>query len=148
MNEQEYRERMRDRLVDYLRLRDELGDEKARETLLARYVELQEQRMGPLIRSRSLAGGFGMVVGAFAELGVRIDIVDVSADGVDAAVEVLSTCECRAACQAAGVAEPLSVLCELDNEATRRAFPELTVEVTHQQARGAYACLFRYSRGK
>lgn len=146
MDEAEYRQRMRARLEEYLRLRDKVGDAEAREALLEPYVPLQAARMGPLVRGGGLAAGFTRATRAFAELGVHIEIVDASADGVDSAVEVLTTCECLAACAAAGVAEPLPVLCELDNEAARRALPELEVEVTHQQARGAHLCVFRYTR--
>lgn len=147
MNEQEYRDRMRRRLTEYIRLRAEFGDETARERLLDGYVELQAQRMGPLLTG-GLAEGFRMVRPGFAAVGVHIEIVDASTDGVDSAVEILTTCECRATCEAVGTSEPLAVLCELDNEATRRAFPDLSVEVVRQQIRGAHVCVFRYSRDR
>ncbi|HEY5853399.1 MAG TPA: hypothetical protein VIW24_04905 [Aldersonia sp.] len=147
MNEQEYRERMGRRLTEYIRLRDEFGDKQAREELLDGYVELQAKRMGPLMTT-GLADGFRKVRPAFAAAGVHIEIIDASTDGVDSAVEILTTCECRATCEAVGTSEPLSVLCELDNEAARRAFPGMTVEVVRQQIRGAHVCVFRYSRDR
>ncbi|WP_157251303.1 L-2-amino-thiazoline-4-carboxylic acid hydrolase [Nonomuraea typhae] len=146
MNEQEYRALMRTRLADYLRLREDMGDERARESILESYVRRQEQRMGTLIRDNTLAEGFSKVTRVFDTMGVHIEIVDVSGDGVDAAVEILTTCECQSTCDDLGLTEPLTVLCELDNEAARRAFPGLKVEVLRQHVRGAHMCVFRYSR--
>lgn len=144
--EQQFRDRQRDRLERYLRLREEIGDSPARETLLQGYAEQQRMLMGPYIDNNSLADGFSQVRDLFADMGIREEIVDVSSPGEDAAIEVLTVCMCRNASEDLGVSEPSSVLCELDFEATCRAFPEITVDVHHRMVAGAFACVFRYSR--
>ena len=148
MNEKErvFRERQRGRLVQYLRLREEVGDEQAFEALLEGYPQQQRRLMGPYIESKSLADGFREVRDMFAELGIREEIVDVSTRERDAAIEVLTTCMCQNACEEMGLTEPSPLLCELDFEATRRAFPGIAIDVHHRMVDGAFACVFRYSR--
>lgn len=148
MNEKErrFRERQKARLARYLSLREEVGEEQAVEALLEGYPEQQRRLMGPYIDRKSLAEGFTEVRDLFVELGIREEIVDVSTPGQDAAIEVLTTCMCCEACDEAGVSEATPLLCELDFEATRRAFPDIAVEVHHRMVDGAFACVFRYSR--
>jgi predicted ArsR family transcriptional regulator len=144
--EERFRRRQRERLARYLELRDERGDAAAFEAVLDGYPEQQRRMMGPYIESRTLAAGFREVRDLFAELGIREEIVDVSTPERDAALEVLTVCMCRNACDELGVAQPSSLLCELDFEATRRAFPGMAVDVHHRVVDGAFACVFRYSR--
>jgi predicted ArsR family transcriptional regulator len=144
--EQRFRERQRGRLDRYLSLREEVGDEQAFEALLDGYPEQQRRLMGPYIGSKSLAEGFREVRDLFAELGIREEILDVSTPGEDAAIEVLTTCMCRNACDELGLTAASPLLCELDFEATRRAFPGIDVDVHHRMVDGAFACVFRYSR--
>jgi len=141
-----FRDRQRERLARYLKLRDEAGPDAARDDLLEGYVVRQRARMGPYIEGRTLAAGFRRVLPIFAEMGIQEEIIDVSADRVDAALEILLTCMCRTACAELGLARPLPVLCELDFEATRRAFPGMTVEALRRQVDGAHVCVFRYAR--
>jgi predicted ArsR family transcriptional regulator len=144
--EQRFRRRQRQRLAQYLRLRDEVGQERALEILLEGYPEQQRQLMGPYITGATLAEGFGKVRERFLELGIREEIVDVSTGALDAAIEVLTVCMCRNACDELGLSTPCPLLCELDFEATRRAFPDVTVDVCHRMVDGGFACIFRYSR--
>jgi predicted ArsR family transcriptional regulator len=144
--EQRFRERQRGRLARYLSLREEVGDEQAFEALLDGYPEQQRRLMGPYIESKPLAEGFREVRDLFAELGIREEIVDVSTPAEDAAIEVLTTCMCRDACDELRLTAALPLLCELDFEATRRAFPGIAVGVHHRVVDGAFACVFRYSR--
>jgi predicted ArsR family transcriptional regulator len=144
--EQQFRGRQRARVARYLALRDELGHEQAFEALMDGYPEQQRRLMGPYIEHASLAEGFKKVRDAFAQIGVRAEIVDASTPDQDAAIEVLTVCMCRNACEEIGMTQPCSLLCELDFAATRRAFPEITVDVHHRVVDGAFACVFRYSR--
>lgn len=148
MNEQEqqFRARQRARVARYLALRDELGHEQAFETLMEGYPEKQRRLMGPYIQGSSLADGFRQVREVFAQIGVRAEIVDASTADEDAAIEVLTVCMCRNACEEIGMTQPSSLLCELDFAATQRAFPEISVDVHHRVVDGAFACVFRYSR--
>jgi predicted ArsR family transcriptional regulator len=144
--EQRFRRRQCDRLGRYLELREEVGEMEAFEAVLEGYPEQQRRLMGPYIETRSLADGFREVRDLFVELGIREEIVDVSRPGEDAAIEVLTVCMCRNACEDIGLDDPSPLLCELDFEATRRAFPGMTVDVHHRMVEGAFACVFRYSR--
>ncbi|TDD89612.1 transcriptional regulator [Actinomadura darangshiensis] len=136
---------MRERLNRYLRLRDEHGDEKAREILLEGYPERQAERMGPRIEGRPLIEGFREALAVFAQMGFQEESLDMSRDGVDAVMQVCRTCMCVTAAAELDV-EPTPVLCELDFEATRRAFPDMTVEGLLHQAEGRHVCVFRYAR--
>jgi predicted ArsR family transcriptional regulator len=133
------------RLRRYLELRDERGDEAAREVLLEGYPERQAARMGPLISGTSLAAGFGKALPLFEAMGFLEEAIDISTADEDAVMEVCRTCMCLDAAADVGVA-PVPILCELDFEATRRAFPEMSVEALRRQADGHHACVFRYSR--
>jgi predicted ArsR family transcriptional regulator len=144
--ERRFRERQRGRLARYLTLREEMGEDGAFEALLEGYPEQQRRLMAPYIESKPLAEGFREVRGLFAELGIREEIVDVSTPDHDAALEVLTVCMCRNACEDMGLTETSPLLCELDFEATRRAFPGLAIAVHHRMVEGAFACVFRYSR--
>jgi hypothetical protein len=134
------------RLARYRRLRDDHGEEHAREELLAGYPERQRALMAPYLARPQLVEGFAQVLPVFADLGLNADYIDVSTGDCDAALEVLLTCMCRTAAADLGMADADSVLCELDLEATRRAFPEMSAEVVRQAAHGAPFCAFRYSR--
>jgi predicted ArsR family transcriptional regulator len=127
-------------------MREQVGDQQAFEALLEGYPEQQRRLMGPYIESKSLADGFREVREVFAELGIREEIVDVSTHERDAAIEVLTTCMCQNACEDMDLPESSSLLCELDFEATRRAFPGIAIDVHHRIVDGAFACVFRYSR--
>jgi hypothetical protein len=134
------------RLERYLRLRQERGEDAAREELLEGYPELQRAKMGPLITGVPLIEGFQKAVPMFAAIGVTEEVVDVSSGPADAVLEIAITCMCCDAAADLGREDPGPVLCELDFEATRRAFPELSVRAERQQARGDKLCVFRYSR--
>lgn len=146
--EQAFRAAQRGRLERYLRIAAEHGPEAAREELLKGYPELQRAKMGPLIEGVPLATGFAKAVALFAAIGVREEVVDISAGETDAVLEISLTCMCRNAYADAGFdpERATPILCELDFEASRRAFPELSVTAECRQAEGARLCVFRYSR--
>ncbi|KAB7847304.1 L-2-amino-thiazoline-4-carboxylic acid hydrolase [Streptomyces mobaraensis] len=135
-----------DRLRRYLELEAERGPEEAREVLLDGYPERQAARMGPLITGCSLAEGFGRALPRFAAMGFLEEAIDVSTDDEDVVMEVCRTCMCLTAAEDIGLSEPRPVLCELDFEATRRAFPEMSAESLRRQTDGHHVCVFRYAR--
>jgi predicted ArsR family transcriptional regulator len=139
------RQMMRERLRRYVELRDEHGDEKAREILLEGYPERQRARMGPRIEGRPLVEGFREALEVFTKMGFQEESLDASTDDTDAVMQVCRTCMCVTAAKELEV-DPTPVLCELDFEATRRAFPEMTVEGLLHQADGRHVCVFRYAR--
>jgi hypothetical protein len=146
--QQKFRTAQRDRLERYLRIAAEHGPEAAREELLRGYPEIQRAKMGPLIEGVPLITGFQKAVALFAAIGVEEEVVDVSAGDTDAVLEISLTCMCRNAYADAGLdpQQATPALCELDFEASRRAFPELSVRAECRQAEGAHLCVFRYSR--
>jgi predicted ArsR family transcriptional regulator len=135
----------RDRLQSYRALCEEYGHAAAVERLLEGYPERQRQLMGPLITDVPLAEGMTRAMSLFAEIGIVEDVVDISTEEVDAALELLVTCMCRRCGQDGGAAD-VPILCELDFEASRRAFPELEIEPLRRQVDGHPVCVFRYSR--
>ncbi|MEV6850902.1 L-2-amino-thiazoline-4-carboxylic acid hydrolase [Actinoplanes sp. NPDC051411] len=139
------REMLAARLARFRELREQHGEEKAREILLEGYAERQAARMGPLITGRSLAEGFGLALPKFEAMGFLEEAIDVSADGEDAVMEACRTCMCVDAAEDLGV-EPEPVLCDLDFEATRRAFPQMRIEALRRRAEGHRLCVFRYAR--
>ncbi|MER5784560.1 L-2-amino-thiazoline-4-carboxylic acid hydrolase [Streptomyces mobaraensis] len=140
------RRMLSDRLRRYLELEAERGPEEAREVLLDGYPERQAARMGPLITGCSLAEGFGKALPLFAAMGFLEEAIDVSTDDEDVVMEVCRTCMCLTAAEDLGLAEPRPVLCELDFEATRRAFPEMSAESLRRRTDGHHVCVFRYAR--
>ncbi|WP_405951557.1 L-2-amino-thiazoline-4-carboxylic acid hydrolase [Streptomyces prunicolor] len=140
------RRMLRDRLRRYLELEAELGPKEATEVLLDGYPERQAARMGPLITGCSLAEGFGKALPLFAAMGFLEEAVDISTDEEDVVMEVCRTCMCLTAAEELGLDEPRPILCELDFEATRRAFPHLSIAGLRQQTEGHHACVFRYAR--
>lgn len=141
-----FRATQRDRLERYRRISAERGQDAAREELLRGYPEIQRTKMGPLIDGVPLISGFRRAVPMFAAIGVREEVVDISTDDTDAVLEIATTCMCRTAASDLGLQAAEPVLCELDFEATRRAFPEMSVRAECQQARGDAVCVFRYQR--
>lgn len=146
MNEEEFREMMSKRLAHYLQRRDEIGHEAAFEELLAGYPELQKKLIGPRIASQSLSEGFSSGKTAFAKLGLIDDFIDISDEKRDAVIETLLTCMCENAMHDCGITEPCSILCALDQEAARRAFPEIDIQQFRKKVDGAPLCVFFWAR--
>lgn len=146
MSEEEFREMMQKRMAHYLQRRDEIGHEAAFEELLAGYPELQKRLIGPRISGQSLSEGFASGRAAFARLGLVDDFIDISTNENDAVIETLLTCMCENAMHDCGVTEPCSVLCALDQEAARRAFPEMQIQQLRKKVEGAPLCVFRWAR--
>lgn len=148
MNEGEFREMMSKRLAHYLRRRDEIGHEAAFEELLVGYPELQKKLIGPRIANQSLSAGFSSGKGAFAKLGLIDDFIDISDEKRDVVIETLLTCMCENAMHDCGVTEPCAILCALDQEAARRAFPEMDIQQLRKKVDGAPLCVFFWARDR
>lgn len=144
--ERAFRDMQRERIIRYTSIASEQGTERARAALLDGYPERQKANMGPLITGVPLVDGFRKAQPLFESMGVRQEIVDASTDDLDAVIEINVTCMCAAAFVDAGVPDAEPILCELDFEATRRAFPGMTVTSVTRMVEGANACIFRYQR--
>jgi predicted ArsR family transcriptional regulator len=124
----------------------QMAEESAWEKMLEGYPERQKRHMGALIETGTLAEGFTKAIPLFKQMGMEMEIVDISNGHVDAVLEVQRTCPVLSLCREYGFAKPCHVICELDIEATRRAFPGMKAEILSRQADGACVCVFKYER--
>jgi hypothetical protein len=130
----------------YRELRSQYGEEKAWETMLEGFPEIQKQRMGPLLALPTLIEGFMQSIPIFNTIGMDMQAVDISNRGIDAALEIQKVCPYLEVCKEYGYETPCHVICELDMEASHRAFPEMKGEILARQALGSPVCIFKYER--
>ncbi|NTW69287.1 MAG: L-2-amino-thiazoline-4-carboxylic acid hydrolase [Chlorobiaceae bacterium] len=139
-------ESARKKFSKFRELKSEFGEDKAWETMLEGFPELQKQRMGPLLALPTLIEGFLKSIPIFNAIGMDMVAVDISNLGIDAALEIQRVCPYLEAGKEFGFDTPCHVICELDMEASRRAFPEMKGEILCRQALGSPVCIFKYER--
>jgi hypothetical protein len=139
-------ESARKKFSRFRELSSEYGEAVAWETMLEGFPELQKQRMGPLLALPTLIEGFRQSISIFNAIGMDMAAVDISNRGVDAALEIQKVCPYLEVCKEFGFDIPCHVICELDMEASRRAFPEMKGEILCRQALGSPVCIFKYER--
>lgn len=139
-------EAARKKFSRYRELVGQVGEAQAWETMLEGFPELQQQRMGPLLALPTLIEGFRLAIPAFNSIGMEMEAVDISNGGIDAALEIQKVCPYLEVCREFGIDIPCHVICELDMEATHRAFPEMKGEILARQAFGSPVCIFKYER--
>jgi predicted ArsR family transcriptional regulator len=127
-------------------LSEESGHEQAWEKMLEGFPEKQKQRMTPFLAASTLAEGFTRAIPFFRSAGMDMQVVDISNREADAALEIQKYCPYLDICKEHGFDTPCHVICEMDIEATRRAFPEMKGEILSRQAFGSCVCLFKYER--
>lgn len=136
----------RKKFARFRELRAQFGEEQAWETMLEGFPELQKQRMGPLLALPTLIEGFMQSIPIFNTIGMDMQAVDISNRGIDAALEIQKVCPYLEVCKEYGYETPCHVICELDMEASHRAFPEMKGEILARQALGSPVCIFKYER--
>ena len=136
----------RQKFEQFKQLSAQGGEEFAWETMLEGYPERQKRQMGHYIGNASLAEGFRKAIPAFRQIGMEMDVVDISTPTIDGALEIQRSCPVLTLYREYGIAKPCHVICEMDVEATRRAFPGLRGEILCTQADGACVCIFKYER--
>jgi hypothetical protein len=136
----------RKKYARYRELLDRYGEEQAWEMMLEGFPELQKQRMGPLLALPTLIEGFRLAIPAFKAIGMEMEAVDISNRGIDAVIEIQKICPYLDICGDYGFDIPCHVICELDMEASHRAFPEMKGEILCRQAFGSPVCIFKYER--
>ena len=139
-------ESARKKFSKFRELSGEHGEDVAWETLLEGYPEQQKQRMGPLLALPTLIEGFMRSIPIFNSIGMDMVAIDISNRGVDAALEIQKVCPYLEVSREFGFDIPCHVICELDMEASRRAFPEMKGEILCRQALGSPVCIFKYER--
>lgn len=139
-------ESARKKFSRFKELSGQLGEAAAWEAMLEGFPEIQQQRMGALLTRPTLAEAFREAIPQFKAIGMEMDVTDVSNKGIDAVLEIQRICPWLEVCREFGYDIPCHVICELDMEATRRAFPEMKGEILCRQALGSPVCIFMYER--
>jgi predicted ArsR family transcriptional regulator len=139
-------EMFRQKFAQFRELTTAMPEERAWEKMLEGYPERQKKHMGAFIAHATLAEGFTKALPLFTQMGMDMAVFDISTPHVDAVLEVQRTCPVLSLCQEYGLSTPCRVICELDVEATRRAFPGMQGEILSRQADGACVCVFKYER--
>ncbi len=137
---------LRVRFEYFAQLRAEYGTARALEMLREGLPERQKQLMGPLIAGVSLAEGFRRSIPIFEQLGMDMEVVDLSNQGQDAVLEIQRVCPYRELAAEFGLPTPCRITCDLGVAAIQQAFPELKGKILSKLASGDCACLFKYER--
>lgn len=136
----------KNRFKRYKKLVEEMGDEAAFEKMMEKYPEQQKALMGTFIEDNTLAQGFKNAAPLLGLMGFVMEIVDVSQNGTDAALEIQRICPVLSVAKEYGFDNPCRVFCEMEQEATRRAFPGMKATILSKQAEGNCVCVFKYER--
>ena len=141
-------EAFKTRFATYKQIKDEKGEQAAWDTLFQGYPERQKQLMGSFIDNCSLSEGFKKAIPFYKQMGMDMEVVDVSNKGKDAVIEVQRTCPALTLCKEYGFEKPCRVVCEMDVEATKKAFVDdnMQGEILARQADGNCVCIFMYER--
>jgi hypothetical protein len=138
--------RTHQKFATFKALSEELGSEQAWEKMLEGFPEQQKERMTPFLAEATLAKGFTNAIPFFKLVGMEMEVVDISNNGMDAVLEIQKVCPYLEVCKEHGFDTPCHVICEMDVEATHRAFPEMKGEILCRQAFGSAVCVFKYER--
>ena len=138
--------KLSNRFEQFTQLRAKYGTAKAIERLREGLPERQKTLMSPFIAGVSLAEGFRRSLPIFEQLGMDMEVVDLSNQGKDAVLEIQRVCPYRELAAEFGLSSPCQITCDLEVEAIQQAFPELKGRILSKLARGDCVCLFKYER--
>ncbi len=116
---------LRQRFEHFAKLRAEYGSAKARQMMMDGQAEHQKELMSPFITGVSLAEGFRRSIPIFEQLGMKMEVVDISNQGKDAVLEIQRVCPYMALASEFGLPKPCQITCDLEVEAINQAFPEM-----------------------
>lgn len=136
----------RNRFIRYKKMVEEMGDAAAYEKMLEKYPEQQKALMGAFIDNNTIAEGFKKSIPLLRPMGFITEIVDISQNGTDAALEIQRVCPALSISKEYGFESPCRILCEMEQEAARRAFPGMKATLLSRQADGDCVCVFKYER--
>ena len=142
------KEKFRQKFETYKKIMDEEGEQKAWDTLFEGYPERQKQNMGQFIDNDTLANGFTKAIPFYKQIGMDMAVVDISNNGMDAVVEVQRVCPVMDVAKEYGFDKPCKVICEMDVEATKKGFGNMSGGIIASIADGDCVCLFKYEREK
>ena len=141
----------RQKFVDYRKVMDEAGEKKAWDTLFEGYPERQRKNMGRFLDSHpTLAEAFSAAVAPYKQMGMDMQVVDISNEGTDGVLEIQRVCPCLkfGLHSEFKFEKPCRVICEMDVAATQEAFPGLKGSILSRMADGDCVCMFKYERKK
>ncbi len=136
----------RNRFKKYKNLVEQLGESAAFEQMMEKYPQQQKALMGTFIDKNTLAQGFNKASPLLGLMGFVMEVVDISQNGTDAALEIQRICPVLSMAQEYGFDSPCRVFCEMEQEATRRAFPGMKAAILSKQSEGNCVCVFKYER--
>ncbi|MBD1864956.1 MULTISPECIES: L-2-amino-thiazoline-4-carboxylic acid hydrolase [Trichocoleus] len=136
----------RNRFAAFKKLADEIGEDEAFEKMMEAYPAQQKAFMGAFIDNTALAKGFTDAIPIFRIMGFTMDVVDISQEGTDAVLEIQRVCPVLSLAKEYGLENPCRALCEMEQEATRKAFPGMKAAIISRQAAGDCVCMFKYER--
>ena len=141
-------EMLKRKFEQFNQLKKELGEEKSWEKIFEGYPERQRKKMGQFIDNNTLAEGFSKAIPYYKQIGMDMEVIDISNNGIDAVLEIQKTCPVLSVSKEYGFDKPCDLICALDVRATREAFPGMKGEILSAQAAGESVCLFKYEREK
>jgi len=136
----------RNRFAAYKKLAAKIGDDAAFEKMMEAYPKQQKAFMGAFIDNATLAQGFTDAVPIFRIMGFTMEVVDISQNGQDAVLEIQRVCPVLSLAKEYGLESPCRALCDMEQEATRRAFPGIKAAIISRQSLGDCVCMFKYER--
>ena len=137
----------------YRKVLDESGDKKAWDALFEGYPERQRKNMGKYIDAHNtLAEAFFEAVAPYKQIGMEMQVVDISNNSMDAVLEIQRVCPALKFNLHGefGFEKPCRVICEMDVAATNAAFADMGMKgsILCAQADGNCVCMFTYERPK
>jgi predicted ArsR family transcriptional regulator len=141
-------EMLKKKFEQFKQLKEEVGEEKAWEKVFEGYPERQKKNMGQFIENNTLAEGFSKAVPYYKQIGMDMEVVDISNNDMDAVLEIQKTCPVLSVSKEYGFDKPCGLICALDVRATKEAFPGMKGAILSAQADGDSVCLFKYERKK
>ena len=136
----------RNRFTTFKKLADEIGENAAYEKMMEAYPGQQKAFMGAFIDNTTLAKGFTDAIPIFRIMGFSMEVVDISHNGKDAVLEIQRVCPVLSLAKEYGLESPCRVICEMEQDATAKAFPGIKAAIISRQSQGDCVCLFKYER--
>jgi predicted ArsR family transcriptional regulator len=146
MDQNDVQKFVKQRFADYKKNIEESGEQKAFENAVQAYVPTQKQMMGQFIDNDTLAGGFTKAIPVYKQMGMDMEVVDISNRGMDAVVEVQKACPFLDMAREFGFEKPCRVVCEMDVASTKAAFDDMDGKIVSRVVDGDCVCLFKYER--
>jgi len=146
MDQQDVQNFVKQRFASYKKLVEKSGEQKAFESCVQEYVPTQKQMMGQFIDNDTLAGGFTKAIPVYKQMGMDMEVIDISNQGMDAVVEVQRVCPFLDMAREFGFEKPCRVVCELDVAFTKAAFENMDGKIIARVVDGDCVCIFKYER--